>query len=102
MTFEEWWKKNKQQKKVEKFVKRWLKANPPNSEDEEEGGDFWHVNRMIHDGDAEEMVYDTAKDVFDRTLQTGAAGKPDQSDSLYCDLDNIIWEAHEAAMKELL
>lgn len=97
--FESWWKSSKSQDKLNKFQRKWLKDNPPNPEDEDCGGDYWCVNQMVHEGEADYMCYENAREVFERTLEDGEEGKPTQADSLYCDLDDIIWSAHEAALK---
>ena len=48
--FDKWW--NKASKKVSKIEKQWLKGNEPNDPDDTGGGDHWHVNQMMHNGDA--------------------------------------------------
>lgn len=95
--FETWWEKSKCTKRVEDFESDWLKDNEPN--EEEEGGDYWHVNQMVHDGEAFEMTYEHAETVFNRVLNEGKEGQPGQMDSLYCELDDIIWDAGDAALK---
>ncbi len=97
-TFDQWWDSSKSQSKINKFRLKWLKENPPNPEDEDCGGDFWHVNQMVHEGEADDMCRENAEEVFERTLKEGEEGKPTQCDSLYCELDDIIWAAHEAAL----
>jgi len=96
--FADWWDKSKSQSKTDMYVKKWIKANPPN-EDDEPGGDHWHVNQMMHEGEANELCYEIAMEVFNRTLSDGEDAKPTQSDALYCGLDQIIWDAHSAALK---
>jgi hypothetical protein len=94
-TFEEWWDKVAQ-KKVEKIEKRWLKENEPNDPDDDGGGDHWHVNQMMHDGDAFNMTYDASEKAWNTAI-TGGEWEMNQSDSLYCELDGIIVEAYETA-----
>jgi hypothetical protein len=96
--FDAWWDAYNAQEKIDKFVRRWRKSNPPNPEDEDCGGDHWHVNQMVHTGEADEMCLETARDVFTRTLTDGEDGRPTQLDSLYCDLDDIVDAAYEAAL----
>ena len=96
--FDIWWKKFKAEARINKFVRKWLKDNPPNPEDEECGGDYWHVNQMIHDGEAFGMCYNISREVFERVLE-GEEAEPSQSDSLYCELDKIIWAAYYAALE---
>jgi hypothetical protein len=95
--FNDWWEKVAQ-KKAEKIEKKWLKENKPNDPEEEGGGDHWCVNEMMHSGDAIEMVYEKAKEVWE-TAAKGKQWEMSQGDSFYCDLDDIILEAYEAAKK---
>lgn len=95
--FSEWWNK-KAVKKVDKIEQAWLKSNEPNSD--EDGGDDWYVNQMMHAGDAHELTYEIAERVF----LIGYKGKnwaPSMEDSLFCDLDEII-EAAYLAGKEMV
>jgi len=97
--FGEWWNK-KASKKVEKIEKAWLKSNEPNDEEDDGGGDDWHVNQMMHAGDAHEMTYEIAERVF----LIGYKGKnwaPSMGDSLFCDLDEIIGEAYLAGKESV-
>ena len=88
--FQNWWEKTAS-KKVTKIEKTWIKKNKPNIDDEP-GGDYWHVNQMMHDGEAYNMTYDIAENSF---LQ-GYNNEEHEPDGLYCELDNIISEAYEA------
>lgn len=97
--FGEWWEK-KASKKVVKIEKKWISSNEPNGEDDEPGGDDWHVNQMMHDGDAQEMTYEIAERVFMLGFK-GKKWEPDMSDSLFCDLDEIIEDAYLAG-KEMV
>lgn len=95
--FNDWWNKVAE-KKVSKIEKKWIKENAPNEPDEEEGGDHWHVNELMHNGDAHEMTYEIAQEIF----IIGHKQEPwvmSQSDSLYCDLDEVIQMAYEAGKK---
>lgn len=96
--FAEWWKK-KAEKRVLKIEKDWLKKNAPN-EDEEGGGDHWHVNQMMHDGDASGMTFEIAERVF-LMGQGGEMWEMNMSDSLFCDLDQVIEDAYLAG-KEMV
>lgn len=93
--FETWWN-NSGSSKVSKIEKKWLKENKPNDPDDEEGGDFWCVNEMMHNGDAHEMTYENAKTAFEKGMNGEDA---DQCDSLYCELDSVIWDAHAVGKK---
>lgn len=96
--FNEWYSKVAS-KKVDKIEKKWLKENKPNDPEEDEGGDFWCVNEMMHNGDAHELTAENAEQVFLK----GYNNEPwtmSQSDSLYCELDEIIEMAYLAG-KEL-
>ena len=86
--FDEWWGKIAS-KKVDKIE---------NDPEDDGGGDDWCVNEMMHNGDAHEMTSENAQPIF----EMGAKGKSwtmDQSDSLYCDLDEVIMEAYEAGKR---
>lgn len=97
--FGKWWTK-KAEKKISKIEKKWIKENEPNEPDsEDEGTDHWCVNEMMHSGDASEMVYDHALEAFTK----GYNNKPwalTQENSTYCDLDEVITDAHEAGQNE--
>jgi hypothetical protein len=92
--FQNWWQKTAS-KKVTKIEKAWIKKNKPN-EDDEPGGDYWHVNQMMHDGEAYNMTYDIAEKSF---LQ-GYNNEEHDSDSLYCELDEVINLAYQAGKNE--
>lgn len=92
--FQDWWDKFAQ-KKVSKIEKQWLKNNKPNDPDEEDGGDYWHVNQMMFDGEAHSMTYENSEEVFEKGLN-GEEWEMDMSYSLFCDLDDIINEAYQA------
>jgi hypothetical protein len=95
--FSEWWKKAA--KKVDRIEKAWLGSNEPNS-DEEGGGDDWHVNRMMHSGDAHELTYEIAERVF-LSGYNGEDWAPNMGDSLFCDLDDIIGSAYLAGKESV-
>jgi hypothetical protein len=96
-SFDEWWQ-NVAQKKVEKIENRWLKENEPNDPEDEGGGDHWHVNEMMHSGDASEMTYEIAREAWEK-IASGEAWELGQESSLYCELDDVIIEAANAAKR---
>lgn len=96
--FEEWWAKA--EKKVSKIQSKWIKKNAPNDPDDEPGGDDWHVNQMMHDGEAHYMTYEIAERVFLMGYR-GENWSPNMSDSLFCSLNEII-EAAYLAGKEMV
>lgn len=91
--FAKWWDKSAS-KKVAKIEKNWIKENEPN-DSEDEGGDHWHVNEMMHNGDAFEMTYEIAERVFLLGFNK-EKWEFNMGDSLFCDLDEVISEAYEA------
>lgn len=95
--FGDWWSKVAQ-KKVDKIEKNWIKENEPNDPDDDGGGDHWHVNQMMHDGDATEMTAEIAEEIFLKGYN-GEEWTGDMSDSLFCDLDEVISLAYEAGKK---
>lgn len=97
--FREWWD-GKASKRVSKIEKAWIKKNEPNGEDDEPGGDDWHVNQMMHSGDAHDMTCEIAE----RAFLSGYAGErwePDMSDSLFCELDSVIEDAYLAGKESV-
>jgi len=97
--FGEWWEK-KASKKVDKIEKAWLKSNEPNSDEDDCGGDDWHVNQMMHNGDAHELAYEIAERVF-LSGYKGEKWEPSMGDSLFCDLDEIIGDAYLAGKESV-
>jgi hypothetical protein len=96
-SFDEWWQ-NVAQKKVEKIENKWLKENEPNNPEDEGGGDHWHVNEMMHGGDASEMTYEIAREAWEK-IASGEVWEFGQESSLYCELDDVIIEAAKAAKR---
>lgn len=92
--FKDWWEKVGS-KKTLKIEKKWIKENEPNDPEEEEGGDHWCVNQMMHDGDAFNMTYDEAEAAF---IQ-GCNKEELDFNGLYCELDDVVNEAYEAGKK---
>ena len=95
--FGNWWDKVAS-KKVSKIEKKWLKDNEPNDPDEESGGDHWHVNEMMHNGDAHEMTAEIAEEIFLKGYN-GEQWEPNMGDALFCDLDEVIALAYEEGKK---
>ncbi len=97
--FLNWWDK-KAKKRVLKIEKEWIKNNEPNDPEDEDGGDHWNVNQMMHDGDAYNATIEIAEDVF-MLGQKGENWEMDMSYSLFCDLDEVIRDAYLAG-KEMV
>lgn len=92
--FDDWYNKVAS-KKVDKIEKKWLKTNKPNDPNKDEDGDYWCVNEMMFNGDAHSLTSENAEMVFIK----GYNNQPwtmSQSDSLYCDLDEVIKMAYKA------
>jgi hypothetical protein len=96
-SFADWWDKVAQ-KKVDKIERNWISINEPNDPDDEDGGDSWHVNQLMHEGEAHNATYDIAEEVFNKG-KNGETWKPNMSDSLFCELDDVIFESYEAGKK---
>lgn len=92
--FESWWTKIAE-KKVSKMEKAYLKEYPDYDPEEELGGDSSYVHAMFHEGEAHNMTYDIAEEVFNKAL-SGEKFNLDQTHSLYCELDEVITEAQQA------
>lgn len=95
--FDSWWNLFGE-KMTSKIEKDWIKDNEPNDPDEEEGGDHWHVNEMMHNGDAHEMTSEIAAEFFEKGLKNESCDFG-QCDSLYCELDDVTLAAYEAGKK---
>lgn len=95
--FGEWWER-KGSRKASKIEKAWLACTEPNGEDEDEGGDHWHVNRMMHSGDALEMTWELASAAF---LAGYGGGELDTGMGLFCDLDSVVEEAYLAGKESV-
>lgn len=95
--FSEWWGKVAQ-KKVSKIEDDWVKENEPNDPEDDGGGDHWHVNELMHSGDASEMTYEIAEQAFIKGYNK-ENWELTQCESLYCDLDSVIEEAYSAGKK---
>lgn len=90
--FSEWWTK-KAVKRVAKIEKAWVKSNEPNDPEDSGGGDHWHINQMMHDGDACGMTMEIAERVFSMGVR-GEFWEMTMGDSLFCDLDEVIVDAY--------
>jgi hypothetical protein len=53
---------------------------------------------MMHGGDASEMTYEIAREAWEK-IASGEAWEFGQESSLYCELDDIIIEASNAAKR---
>lgn len=95
--FDEWWSRIAS-KKVDKIEKSWIRKNKPNDPSEDGGGDHWHVNEMMHNGDAHEMTWEVCKEIFEKG-EKGEDWSFEQYDSLYCELDDVIDESYLAGRK---
>lgn len=95
--FDSWWGLFGE-KMTSKIEKDWIKNNEPNDPDEESGGDHWHVNEMMHNGDAHEMTSEIAAGFFEKGLKNESCDFG-QCDSLYCELDSVTLAAYEAGKK---
>lgn len=94
--FSTWWEQVGE-KKVSKMEKQYLRENPDYDPDEELGGDSSYVHAMYHQGEAHNMTYEIAEEAFNKALN-GEEWEMSQSSSLYCELDGVIIEAHEAGL----
>lgn len=93
-SFGDWWEAVAS-KKVAKVEKNWIKNNEPNDSEDEGGGDHWHVNEMMHEGGAFEVTAELAEEVWNKG-SSGEKWEMTMGDSLFCELDDVIFEAYEA------
>lgn len=95
--FQNWWEK-KGGKLVSKMEKQYIKENPEYDPDDEDGSDGGCVHRLFHEGEAYNMTYDIAESVFLKG-HNNETWEPNQSDSLYCELDTVIELAYQEGVK---
>lgn len=89
--FQKWWFKAGL-KQTEKMVANYLKQNPDYDPEDYDGSDASCVHRMMHEGEAENMIYDAAEEAF---IQ-GFNNQEFNSSSFYCELDNVVDLAYKA------
>lgn len=96
--FDKWWAKVAKPK-MDKYIKAYLRNNPDyTEEDAEDYSDSGCVHRLIHEGDAADVLWDTCQEVFNMGYDD-EDWKMDMSQSLFCELDDIIELAYEAGAK---
>jgi len=96
-SFNEWWDAVGQQE-VSSVEQAWLKDNEPNDPDDSGGGDYWHVNQVMHEGEAHNTTHEIAERVFNMGLD-GEEWEPNMSDGLFCDLDSVVDHAYSAGLE---
>lgn len=95
LEFDNWWAKNGE-KRLNKIVKDWKKHNIPNDDDDEGGGDYWHINNAMWNGDFFDAIPETSFEVFKKGFSK-EEWQMDQSETTYDEnLDRIIIDAYEA------
>lgn len=93
-SFDDWWSAVAE-KQVARIEQEWLKDNEPNDPEEEDGGDHWNANQMMHDGEAHEMTAELAEEVWNKGV-AGEEWEMSMEYSLFCDLDDVIAAAYHA------
>ena len=93
--FDTWWAKVAIPK-ADKIVTKYLKQNPEYTEEDKEAwGDSGCVHRMMHEGEAESLLWDICQDVFENG-RNGENCEMRMGESLFCDLDDITFLSYEA------
>lgn len=93
--FQDWWGKTGS-KKTYKIESAYLKENPDYDPEDDDMTDSGCVHRMMHEGEAENMTYESAEIAF---IQGYNKEKFDAG-GLYCELDDVISDAYEAGKKQ--
>ena len=97
--FDKWWVEIAEPR-MNHFIDNYLKNNPEYTE--EDTGDYTDsgcVHRLVHEGDAPDILWETCQEVY----HMGYNDEPwqmDMSQSLFCELDNIIELAYEAGQRD--
>jgi len=93
--FDTWWAKIAIPK-ADKIVTKYLKQNPEYTEEDKEAwGDSGCVHRMMHEGEAESLLWEICQDVFEKG-RNSEDWEMSMGESLFCDLDDITFLAYEA------
>jgi len=96
--FDHWWGEVAQPR-MNHYIDGYLNTNPEyTEEDVEDYTDSGCVHRMIHEGETNNMLWEICQEIFHK----GYAGEDwvfDMSDSLFCELDDIIQLSYEAGQR---
>ena len=96
--FDHWWGEVAQPR-MNHYIDGYLNTNPDyTEEDVEDYTDSGCVHRMIHEGETNNMLWEICQEIFHK----GYAGEDwvfDMSDSLFCELDDIIQLSYEAGQR---
>ena len=93
--FDTWWDKIAIPK-TDKIVTKYLKQNPEyTEEDTEDYTDSGCVHRMMHEGEAENLLWEICQDVFEKG-RNNEDWEMSMGETLFCDLDNITFLAYKS------
>ena len=93
-SFNVWWEQVGEPK-ASKMVEEHCREHEPNDPDDSAGGDSWHVNDLMHSGEAVEQIAERAGGLFKKG-RAGEFWEMTTSDTSYCELDEVLEEAYEA------
>tara|TARA_B100002019_G_scaffold22698_1_gene17260 strand:- start:661 stop:990 length:330 start_codon:yes stop_codon:yes gene_type:complete len=97
-TFDNWWAEIAIPR-VNYYIDEYLETNPEYTEDDiQDYSDSGCVHRMIHEGEAENMLWDICQEVFEKGYN-GEEWEMTMGDSLFCELDDIIHLSYEAGQR---
>jgi len=96
--FDHWWV-SVAQPRVNHFIDGYLDEFPDyTEEDMEDYTDSGCVHRLVHEGETENTVWEICQEVFEKGYD-GVDWSMSMSDSLFCELDNVIELAFEAGQR---
>lgn len=98
VAFDAWWTQIAQPR-MNHFIDKYVDEFPDyTEEDMEDYTDSGCVHRLVHEGEVENTLWEICQEVFELGYE-GADWKMSMSDSLFCDLDDIIVLSYNAGQK---
>ena len=98
MAFETWWTEIAQPR-MNHFIDKYIEEFPEyTEEDTEDYTDSGCVHRLVHEGEVDNVLWDICQEVFQLGYE-GTEWEMSMSDSLFCNLDDIISLSYNAGQK---
>lgn len=100
-TFDKWWAEVAEPR-MNHYIDGYLEENPDyTDEDVEDYSDGGCVHRMIHEGETANLLWEVCQEVYNKGY-SGRDWELSMSDSLFCELDDIITLSYEAGQRHKL
>lgn len=96
--FDTWWSEVAQSR-MDYFIDNYLNTNPEyTEEDVEDYTDSGCVHRLVHEGETGNVLWQICQEVFEKG-HNDENWEMSMSDSLFCELDDIIQLSYEAGQR---